>query len=120
MAKLSATRLKKIENTLLAQRKEYLKRTSAIRKDIGQGMDPDSSERVVELENSMVLDELDREAKEELQKIEVALNLIDAGGYGICSVCEDEIDFERLSAYPLAVHCLSCAEDEEKYTKLHG
>ena len=113
MAGLTAKRLKKIKDTLLAKRDEYRGRTSAIRKDVSQRLSADSGERVVELENSMVLDELNREAAEELQKIDVVLDMIDSGMYGICTACREEIDYERLAAYPLAATCLSCAELDE-------
>jgi len=62
------------EKAKLIQRRDALKgRLDAIRKDIGRGLDPDSSERAIQLENAEVLDEIARVAQEELEQIETKL-----------------------------------------------
>jgi DnaK suppressor protein len=40
--------------------------------------------------------------------IEVALRRIDAGGFGVCSICGKPIAPERLEALPWAQDCLDC------------
>ena len=53
--------------------------------------------------------------REALDEIEEALRLIDQGGYGLCSVCENAIPYERLEAVPAARCCVSCqARHQEK------
>ena len=43
-----------------------------------------------------------------------ALDRIQAGVYGICIDCGDDIGFERLSAYPTAKRCIKCQSLHEK------
>jgi RNA polymerase-binding transcription factor len=50
----------------------------------------------------------------ELREIELALNRLAAGDYGICVNCGGDIEYERLKAYPTAVRCLACQAQHEK------
>ena len=43
-----------------------------------------------------------------LRQVEQALRRMEAGEYGICDRCRDEIDFARLKAVPHAALCMSC------------
>lgn len=43
-----------------------------------------------------------------ISQIEDALNRIDNGTYGICEICKNEIDIERLETLPFARKCLTC------------
>lgn len=44
-------------------------------------------------------------------QVKKALTAIKLGKYGICEVCGKPIDRARLSAYPEAMTCISCATD---------
>jgi len=55
--------------------------------------------------------------KKELQEIEEALKKIDEGTYGICEMCEDPIQEERLKIKPYAKYCIICREIIEKEGK---
>jgi len=50
----------------------------------------------------------------ELAEIELALNKIAAGTYGICEMCEEEIGIARLKVKPHARYCIDCREIAEK------
>jgi len=50
----------------------------------------------------------------ELEEIEIALKKIDKGEYGICEMCEEEINPERLHIKPFAKYCIDCREIIEK------
>jgi DnaK suppressor protein len=54
---------------------------------------------------------------ETLVRIDAALARLDAGGYGLCLECADEIATRRLRALPFAVRCQAC---EEKREEAHG
>src|ERR1044071_7702502 len=47
------------------------------------------------------------------RKIEAALERMDAGGYGDCAGCGDEIPTKRLQALPYAIRCMACEGDIE-------
>ena len=43
-----------------------------------------------------------------LRRMEEALARLDAGNYGLCFECRNEISEKRLHALPFAVRCMSC------------
>ncbi len=48
-----------------------------------------------------------------LKKIDAALEKIQAGTFGVCECCEENIEFSRLEVRPTASLCLTCKEQEE-------
>jgi len=78
-------------------------------------------ERKSELEESAQLDRitsvdnrLEQRGQKTLRDIEVALDRLATGSYGICHTCEEEIGSARLKALPTATLCIDCAKDREK------
>lgn len=51
---------------------------------------------------------------EMLTRIELAIVRLDAGRYGTCSECDEDIAERRLSALPFAVRCQECEERREQ------
>jgi DnaK suppressor protein len=51
---------------------------------------------------------------EALARIDEALVRLDAGKYGSCFECEEEISARRLRALPFAVRCQACEERREQ------
>ena len=49
-----------------------------------------------------------------LQQIDRSLSAIDLGEYGICRVCNKEIDEERLKAVPTTRICVPCKKAESR------
>ena len=58
---------------LTEQRDALLQRLEAIRKDYQRGLDADSEERAIQLENAEVLDGIARATQAELERIEARL-----------------------------------------------
>ena len=52
--------------------------------------------------------------KKELEEIDKALKKIEEDRYGICEMCEEEIEEERLKLKPHAKYCIICKEIEER------
>lgn len=61
---------------LLAQRDELRARLDAIRRDFRQGLDADSGERAIQLENREVLEGIARVTAEEIERIEQRLRVL--------------------------------------------
>lgn len=59
---------------------------------------------------------LDQQSKE-LAEIELALGKINNHLYGICEMCEEEINIERLKVKNFARYCITCREVVEKEQK---
>jgi len=55
--------------------------------------------------------------KKELEEINEALKKIEEGTYGICEMCEEPIQEERLKIKPHAKYCIICREIIEKENK---
>ncbi len=56
----------------------------------------------------------------EVRSIEAALNRIDAGQYGYCIACGDEIDAARLDVQPSAIRCAACQTRHERSLSTHA
>ena len=50
-----------------------------------------------------------------LHDIDVALQRITDGSYGVCVGCEEPIEFARLNSYPTAKRCRSCQSKHESH-----
>jgi len=50
----------------------------------------------------------------DLRDVEAALRRIHVGAFGVCIDCDDEVDLERLQAFPTAKRCLMCQENYER------
>mgnify|MGYP001813856941 FL=1 len=94
-------------------RGELTRRHEAIDADVHHKKEPvekDFAEQVTQRENDDVLNAIDGEAQQTLRLIDAALKRIEAGTYGTCSVCGEEIPQARLKALPYVTTCIDCAE----------
>jgi len=71
----------------------------------------------LELERDFTLRMLDRENKL-IIKIKKALGKIEDQTFGICEVCGEEIDIERLRLRPVTELCIGCKTHQERLEKL--
>ena len=74
----------------------------------------DSSEAAVEIQGDEVVDRLEDIERNRLNQIEQALKRMEAGSYGMCSSCGNEISEARLNAMPAASVCMDCKQEEEE------
>ena len=103
-----------LRDRLEKQKSELTTRLERITANLRRGLETDSKERAKQLEDSEVVDALGNEAREELEKISLALRRMDAGKYGICASCGSAIGSGRIDAYPYASECIDCATMEEE------
>ncbi|MDX1515947.1 MAG: TraR/DksA family transcriptional regulator [Woeseiaceae bacterium] len=111
---MAATDDARVRARLMDRKKELEARLERIHANVRRGYDPDSKERAKELEDSDVVDALGNEARDEVRRISVALQRLDAGQYGLCVACGSPISRRRLDAYPLAGECIDCARLDEQ------
>ena len=96
--------------TLLQERRaEIMDRLQKIDTDLGRTKQADSAERATESENDEVLEEFGHVGSDELKAIDAALLRIEAGSFGVCVKCGDDISPERLEAVPYTPFCKTCA-----------
>ena len=84
----------------------------------GQEASDEGSDDIVDRANNAysreLLFSLSDGERHTLLRIEEALQRVEAGTYGICSNCGNEIRAGRLKAMPWARYCIDCQELEEK------
>lgn len=105
-----------VRNHLLNMLEELDERLGKITDDVrhvDKPLEQDFSEQAAEVENDEVLDALGNAARDEVEKIKLAISRIDDGSYGICLACGEPIKQERLTALPYANRCIHCAELNE-------
>jgi len=78
----------------------------------GGGADIDDeavADTIVDTDNAIIGMHLQK-----TRDLNFALDRIQAGVYGICTDCGDDISFGRLLAYPTAKRCIECQSIHEK------
>lgn len=99
----------KAKATLEANLTELESRLKRLQRDLDEPHDPDSSERAVQMEDDDSLEAQARLVTREIASIQRALDRIEAGEYGYCVQCGEEIRDGRLDARPEAALCINCA-----------
>lgn len=106
--------LDKARATLLARREE-LRQLSDMTSDARQTVRVDQQSvgrlsRIDSLQQQAMAQATERQRAAELTRIEAALERIEAGEYGICQECGEEIGEKRLEIDPSAGLCIACAK----------
>jgi len=96
----------KIENSLNITSSELNQSSNNELKDEGDY----ASQALESSTNNAILNEQTKT----LNQIDRSLNQIIRGTYGICNLCEESIDIERLKVKIFAEYCISCREIIEK------
>jgi DnaK suppressor protein len=110
-----AKKREKLKIRLEAERERLLtelNQTNVVeRENLGYGnhMADDATEAFEQAKDLALRQNLERL----LEKVEDALERFEAGTYGLCEQCGQEIDPARLKALPYATLCLSCQQRRE-------
>jgi len=107
--------LEKIKLVLLARQKE-LEETIAQLQAEGEKNDQvqDQADQALSSAFETLKSSLHNNEYEEYKMIERALEMVDAGTYGMCVDCQQPISEKRLQSYPNATRCLPCQEAAEE------
>jgi DnaK suppressor protein len=76
--------------------------------------DPEFEEGAQSEHEQYTLASLSDSQRREVAAVTAALARVDAGEYGTCADCEQEIDPRRLAALPTALLCTDCARRREQ------
>lgn len=101
--------LAKAKTLLEAQLAELKARLDHIETDLAELMDPDSSERAVQMEDDESLEAQAAVLERRITSTQRALLRVEEGEYGECLECGAEISEGRLAARPESVLCIDCA-----------
>ena len=105
----TAEEIEQIRQDLLRQKSALQERVDLIHDHARNPLDADSGEQAAQIGNVEVVSALESEAINELAEIKAALQRLEAGDYGICATCGEDIPTPRLIARPAATLCVHCA-----------
>lgn len=74
----------------------------------------DEAERAEKIADTLVEHQLGYTESKLLEKIDHALERLDAGGYGVCEDCGGSIGLARLQAKPSVSLCIDCQSSKEQ------
>ncbi len=115
--------LKRFRETLLARKREMLRNAQRTLSE-DMTLEADDLPDEMDLASSEYLQSftfrLRGREKTFLQKIDHALERIDAGTFGQCEQCDEAISIKRLEARLETTLCIRCKEDQERMEKAYG
>ena len=109
-AEEARARLEEYQTSINVRREKLARHVSHREEPLPQ----DFAEQAVELENDETMVALEDELYDQLRAVDDALARLDAGTYGQCTECGEQIAAERLEALPAAPHCIDCANVLER------
>lgn len=116
MNKLSKTKLKFFKASFEEFRETLITKLSKLKNDEididGDDVDAVQGNIISELINRMSKRDI-----ETLKRINLAINKIDDGSFGICEECDEFIGEKRLLAVPGCSVCISCAEEMDRASR---
>jgi DnaK suppressor protein len=103
---------------LLVMRRDALRKALAGDLSLLKQLREQSAGDVVDFALDSAQDEINSQLAEvesrELSRIEIALERIRTGEYGLCESCANKIPMARLSALPYATLCIECQREAER------
>ncbi len=110
-----------IRKKLLAQRRELFRQVAQTEDELlwlETDVESEAQERGQGETMVQLLDRLDERMKAEIEAIDRALVKLEAGRYGRCEQCGQDIPQSRLEALPAAPACVACAQAGETQAAL--
>lgn len=102
--------VEKYELVLKARMAELDERLHNIEAELDSHQSKDWEELAVEREEDEVLEGIGTSGLAEIERIRAALARIEAGEFGVCVRCGEEISPERLDVLPATPFCRNCAK----------
>lgn len=103
---------------ILIKRRDALRKALAgdlsLLKELRQQTSGDMVDAALDSAQDEISSQLAEVESRELANIEVALERIREGHYGMCEGCECQIPMARLQALPYATLCINCQREAEK------
>ncbi len=111
---MNETEIEQFRQKLFSLRSE-LQKLEESSNEAGKLVEPDQADsgrlsRREAMQAQLIAEEAVRGPKRQLGKIEGAFRRIEAGDYGNCFMCGEEIEHHRLSEDPTYTRCTKCVE----------
>jgi RNA polymerase-binding transcription factor len=110
-------KIKTFREKLNVKRQEILEAYNKS-KTYGKEADEDGAQDIADKASNSYTKEflfsLSNNERDMLQLVDEALRRLEGRRFGVCVVCDDEVDRKRLDAVPWAKYCISCQEKQEQ------
>lgn len=120
MKKKDAEKFRKL---LLLERQQILQHLHRLEGDSESELDQTGGDSIdlasMEI-NQNTIHKMGSREKKLLSKIELALGKMDAGDFGSCEQCGEEIAVGRLEARPVTQFCIDCKTEQELNERRYG
>ena len=120
MKKKDAEKFRKL---LLLERQQIMQHLHRLEGDSESELDQtggDSIDLAAMEINQNAIHKMGSREKKLLQKIELALAKVDAGEFGVCEQCGEDIALGRLEARPVTQYCIDCKTEQELNERRYG
>ncbi len=110
----------KLKKLLMTRRREILEQVAHLEAE-GEELEQRFIEPIDAAQKedlARLVHKLDERGKEEIEEINLAIDKMESGSYGICELCGKSIPFKRLKALPVTRLCRNCAQKYEESQKL--
>ena len=104
------TIVKELHINILEEIKELEEKTQPIAPDCSLGR----LTRLDAMQEKSINESILAKARIRLKKIEFTLGKIDHEDYGSCTICDEEIPYERLCVMPESTICVTCSNERDK------
>ncbi|MGJ8678533.1 MAG: TraR/DksA family transcriptional regulator [Akkermansiaceae bacterium] len=113
---MTSTEIKELRASLIGKQDSVLDDVSrhGIASAFTNEVIADENERADRIADEMVEHQLGFTESKMLQDIASAIERIDAGTYGVCEDCKEDIYIERLRALPAVSLCINCQSKKEE------
>lgn len=108
---MTPEQLQEFENVLLGRKEQIISNIKSSSKELDdlQSVElNDEGDYMAASVDNMINEAITLQQRAELDEIVYALGKIHKGNYGVCEMCEDDIDIERLRVKPHAKYCIIC------------
>lgn len=107
------SQLESIRSELLG----VVEKTNQVTKDNEIGQMADISDDAARAYNRQLEGELGEQEWQKLKQVDMAIEKIGEGNYGVCAQCESTIPVARLEVVPYTEFCTQCLSEMEKNPK---
>ncbi len=114
---MNKKQLEKLKKLLLTEKQSVVRHLTELKGESEETLEQGSGDSadIANLEISQAsLQKLGSREQKHLKKIDRALAKFEAGDYGVCEECGEEISYARLEARPIAQLCIDCKTVQEQ------
>jgi RNA polymerase-binding transcription factor DksA len=117
---MTTSQLPKLKTLLLKRKQEIFKQTAHLQlgREVGEGREIEMIDAAQKEDMMRLADHLIERGIEEIKEINMALERMADGTYGICEICGKKIQSKRLKALPASRLCRECARKFEEVQSL--